>query len=260
MDHYAKRLPEVLRRVAAVHCISESLRDEAVAFGLDPAKAHVIRTAVDPALFHPPEPASTNGSAAPEPGDEPRLRLLTVGWLRWEKGSEYALGALRRLLDHGVPATLDIVGSVPEEWRGKLGEDERIAHTIADLGLEGRVRLLGKLPSGEISRMLREADVLVHAAVTEGVPTVIVEAMASGLPVVAAATGGIPETVEDGVEGLLVPPRDPEALAAAVLRLWEDPGLRVRMGEAGRARVRRGMTLDHEHAAWDELYRRVVVA
>jgi colanic acid/amylovoran biosynthesis glycosyltransferase len=251
MDHYVSRLPEVLRRVRAVHCVSESIKGEAVAFGLDPAKAWVARPAVDPQLF---KPAAWNGGGA-EGRDGDVLRVVTVGWLRWEKGHEYALEAIRTLVDRDVPVRLEMLGAVPSERRNHLDERVRVLHTVADLGLERHVRLRGEATSAEVSRRLQASDVLLHAAVTEGIPNAIVEAMACGLPVVATSCGGVPEAVTNGVEGFLVAPRHPERMAEALLRLRDDAGLRKRMGQAGRRRVLAGLTLEHEHGVFLAMYR-----
>lgn len=255
-EDYATRLPEVLRRAAAVHCVADSQKREAVELGLDPARAWVVRPAVDPALFRLASDASR-----PLPGtDDEVLRVVMVGWLRWEKGHEYALQALASLRRRGVPASLEMVGSVPEEWRGRYDERARILHTVAELGLEAHVDLHGVATSAEVSGRLQASDLLLHASVTEGIPNAIVEAMACGLPVVATHCGGVPEVVTHGTHGLLVPPREPERLADAVEELWRDPERRRSMGEAGRAAVRAGLTLEHEHGAFLEMYREVVAA
>jgi glycosyltransferase involved in cell wall biosynthesis len=248
-------MPEVLRRVSVVHCVSESQKWEAVAFGLDPAKARVVRTGVDPDFF---EPAADPGDGAAK--DRDVLRVITVGRLRWEKGHEYALEAIRTLVDQGVPAQLEILGAVPGEKRRWMDERARVLHTVADLGLEGQVRLLGDASPALVRRRLQASDVLLHAGVIEGVPTAIVEAMACGLPVVATGCGGVPEVITDGVEGFLVEPRNPEKMAGALLRLREDAGLRRRMGLAGRRKVLSGFTLEHEHGALLDMYRSVAGA
>jgi colanic acid/amylovoran biosynthesis glycosyltransferase len=252
-DLYAKRLPEVLRRASAVHCSSDSLKREAVAFGLDPARAWVARAAVDPDLFRP-----SPGNGRPTSGPDNRaLRVITLGWLRWEKGLEYGLQAIRSLLDRGAPVQLEMVGAVPDEHRGEMDQRERILHAIADLGLEQNVRLRGIASSAEVSRRLCASDVLLHPSVTEGAPTALVEAMACEVPVVATDCGGVGEAVTDGVEGYLVAPRDPEQLASALWRLWRDPALRARMGRAGRARVLAEFTLEQEHGVIHAMYRAV---
>lgn len=252
MDHYLSGLPVVLRRASAVHCVSASLRREAGEFGLDPAKVRVIRPSVDPEVFRPVTDAAEQASSP-----DGALRVITVGWLRWEKGHEYALQAIRALLDLGVAVRYEILGEVPDEWRGKSGALERIQHTVADLGLDRHVTLRGHLASEQVSRHLQASHVLLHPAVTEGIPNAVVEAMACELPVVATRCGGVPEVVREGVEGLLVAPREPEQIAQALLKLWRDPQARVRMGRAGRVRVLSELNLEREHSAFLDMYREV---
>src|SRR5581483_459125 len=88
--------------------------------------------------------------------------------------------------------------------------------------------------SAEVARRLRDSDVLLLPSLDEGLPTVVLEAMASALPVVATDCGGVSEAVRDRREGFLVKPRDAAAMAGAMAALWRDPALRERMGRAGR--------------------------
>jgi len=245
---YAAKLVEVFDRAAAVHCVCDALARDTEAFGLEASKRRVIRPGVDPSAFAPRPDPNAAGAA---------LRVVTVGWLRWMKGHEYALTALRELLDRGVPVELDIVGGVPDAVVGSSGEDRRIAHTIADLGLGAHVRLHGDLPTAEVIERLRAADVLLHPSVSEGLPTVLVEALACGLPVVATDVGGVSELVTDGVEGFVIPPRDPAAIADALATLWRDPALRARMGAAGRQTVLDLFTLERQLGEFQELYEEV---
>jgi glycosyltransferase involved in cell wall biosynthesis len=246
---YAKRLPDVMRQAAAVHCVSDALVREAGDFGLDPAKARVIRPAVDPRAFRPQSP---NGRPA-----EDALRILMVGGLRWEKGHEYALEAIRLLADDGAQMQLELVGDPPDGATMISSERARIVHTIADLGLEERVILRGGATPEQVSRLLASSDVLLHASVAEGIPNVVLEAMACGIPVVATDVGGVSEVVTDGVEGLVVAPRDPARLAGALLRLAADPSLRARMGTAGRKRIETDFTLDAQLDDLLAMYREV---
>ena len=107
-----------------------------------------------------------------------------------------------------------------------------------------RIRLHGKRPHDELPAFYRRADVLVVPSLSEAFGKPAVEAMASGLPVVATRVGGIPEVVADGETGLLVPPNDPVALAEAMGRLAADPALRARLGAAGRARAEERFSYD----------------
>jgi colanic acid/amylovoran biosynthesis glycosyltransferase len=246
---YAEHLPEVIRHAAAVHCVSRALVREAGDFGLDAAKARVIRPAVDTEAFRP---HSANGKPAQD-----ALRVLMVGGLRWEKGYEYALEAIRRLVDHDVPVQLELVGDPPDSAVIASSERARIMHTVADLGLERFVALRGEEAPEVVSRRLTASDALLHASVAEGIPNVVLEAMACGIPVVATDVGGVAEAMTDGVEGFVVAPRDPDLLARALLRLARDPSLRARMGAAGRDRIETAFTLEAQLDDFVAMYREV---
>jgi colanic acid/amylovoran biosynthesis glycosyltransferase len=250
-ERYAERLAEVFARAGAVHCVSASLRREAEQLGLDPAKAHVIHPGVDPAAFRPD---------AKRPAGGGELRVIAVGWLRWMKGHEYALAAARAAVDRGVPLRLDIIGGAPDASVGEPGERRRILHTIADLGLEQHVHLHGTLTSAQVVERLQTADVMLHASLSEGLPTVLLEAMACGLPVVTTDCGGVTEAVTDGAEGFVVPARDADALAQALAALWRDPALRARMGAAGRATVQERFTLERQLGEFLALYEATAAA
>lgn len=236
-------LPIVFDRAAAVHCVSRAVAGEAGRYGLDPAKARVIPSSVDPDFFRP-LPGRSDGST---------LRVVAVSRLIWSKGYEYALHAIRLLLDEGVPAQFEIFGGIREGTNEPYDLD-RIHHTIRDLGLEDSVRLHGLAGSERVRDGLQAADVLLHISLSDGMPTVVVEAMACGLPVVASAVGGTPEAVRDGIDGIVVPPRDPRSAAAALARLWERPELREQMGRAGRERVCSEFTLERLLDGFEDLY------
>ena len=102
--------------------------------------------------------------------------------------------------------------------------------------------------------MLRAADVFVHPSRLEGLPLAILEAMAAGLPVVASSVGGIPEAVVDGETGVLVPPGDPSALAAALLRVLESPDKGAALGARGHARARAEFSLERMTERYRDLY------
>jgi glycosyltransferase involved in cell wall biosynthesis len=196
-------------------------------------KLAVVHCGIDPEVFRPAEAPRDEGDAV--------LRLVCVGTLHAVKGQGFLLEACRRLSERGIAFRCELIGDGPD--RRQL---ERRARA---LGIEGSVRLLGPLPRERVAARLREADVAVVPSVPtrdgrrEGIPVALLEAAASGRPVVASRLTGIPEAIEDGVHGILVPPGDVEALADALATLARDPALRRRLGAAGRARMLRDFDL-----------------
>jgi colanic acid/amylovoran biosynthesis glycosyltransferase len=165
------------------------------------------------------------------------LRLVSVGRLVEKKGIAQVLRALRVLADRGVEAEYRVFGDGPLR--------QRLEALAAELGLGRRVTFEGRRDQEQVREGLDRADALVAASVTaadgdeEGIPNVLKEAMASGMPVVGTRHAGIPELIEDGVSGWLVPERDEAALAAAFARLAAEPQRWPAMGRAGREKVER---------------------
>jgi glycosyltransferase involved in cell wall biosynthesis len=238
-------LQAAFERASAVQCVSEIERTEAIRLGLEPAKARLLPCGVDPAVFSP-------GAAGMRDGNP--MRLVAVGWLRWLKGYEYAVRTLRALLDAGVPARLDVFGGDPLPPMQEPSDRARILHTISDLELDDHVQMHDHVAPDVLLDRLRSAHALLHSSLSEGLPVVILEAMACGLPVVATDCGGVREAVRDGVEGFVLPPREPALAGAALERLWREPALRERMGRAGRARVLSEFTLEANLDAMERLY------
>lgn len=143
------------------------------------------------------------------------------------KGQRYLIEAARLVLKKLPDVHFLIVGD------GELRES--LAHQIKEHALEKHVILTGFRP--DVLSLLKAFDVFVLSSVTEGLGTSLLDAMAARKPIAASEVGGIPEVVQDGRTGLLVPPRNPQALADAILRILQDPSTRARFGEAGRARV-----------------------
>jgi glycosyltransferase involved in cell wall biosynthesis len=163
-----------------------------------------------------------------------RIRVLFVGFIRPEKGLEYLIRALP-LVRVAAPVELAIVGSsdqFPAEY-------ERLRRIGDALGVGERISWEGYAPFGkELFEQMDRSDVLVLPSLSEGTPRVLVEARARSLPVVSTRVGGIPSSVSDGVDGLLVRPRDAAALAEAIGRVCTDANLRRALIQRGRERVR----------------------
>lgn len=200
------------------------------------AKTSVVRCGVDLTAFSPRPPRAP---VAP-------FTISCVAALREKKGQEYLVEACGLLRDEGVEVRCLLVGD---------GERRPLIEArISELGLDGRVLLLGHRSRDEVSATLKESDAMVLPSVTtgggdmEGIPVALMEALATRVPVVASALSGIPELVEEGVTGHLVPERDPRALADAIRRIHDDPEGAARMAAAGRERVLDAFDLERNTA------------
>lgn len=241
MESYAAALKRVLPTCAAYHCVSRAILQEAVAFGLEPERAWVIRPAVDVEFF------------APHPGQRPvssRLRVVMVGALIWRKGYEYALMAFREAIRRGADLQLTIVGEGEER--------DRVEYTIADLNLQDWVQLRGKLSPEGVRQTLWESHLFLHASLSEGIANVALEAMACGLPVLSTDSGGMREAITDGVEGILVPLRDTDRMAEQLLSLSQDPHGLQEMGMRARERAVRDFDLRDQGCRFQEMYEKVL--
>lgn len=192
--------------------------------GLDPARLTAIPNGVDPSRF---DVSPADRASLGVPGDA--FLALAVGRLDVQKGLPDLLDAVERAAADAPALRLAAAGDGP--LRGWLESE-----VAARPGLAGRVRLLGR--RDDVPALMRAADLLVHAAHWEGMPNVVLEAMAAGLPVVATAVEGVDELVAPGETGWIVPPRDPDALALAIREAAADRDAAGRMGRAGRARAR----------------------
>ena len=197
------------------------------------SRTHVVRTGADLSVFSPP--------GRREHGTGP-WTVLCVASLQDYKGHPYLIDACARLLEDGLDVTCVCVGE--GEDRPALEEQIRLR------GVQDRVILAGAQPRQRVAELLATADAFVLPSVItssgkmEGVPVALMEALAMETPVVATDISGVSEIVEDGVTGCLVPERDPEALAAALRRLHDDPAWGAQLARAGRERVLREFDLD----------------
>jgi len=183
-------------------------------------------------------------------GDGRPLRILFVGRLVELKGLAYLIEAAARLRDR-VPARIVAIGIGPErEGLEALARERNIA-----------VDFRNKVSDAELHLAFLTSDVLVLPSIidargdTEGLGVALLDAMSYCIPVIASRVGGIPDIIEDGVSGLLVPPADPEALADAIERVATDPAFARRLAEAGRERLRTRFSWDVITTKWDAVYR-----
>jgi len=236
----------VIDRCDAVVAVSESVRESLIReLALTPRLADRIAVVANGVEI--PEPLDHAARRALRqsldiPPDEPVL--LGAGRLTALKNFDHLVGTAARLRDARVAVTTLIAGEGEEH--------EALAAAIDQQGLTGRVRLLGV--RDDLDRLHQIADVYVLSSRWEGLPLVLLEAMAAATPVVSYGIDGVVEVIEDGREGLLAPPGDEEALAQAVADLLADPERRARLGTAGRALVTDQYSLQRSVASLEEIY------
>jgi alpha-maltose-1-phosphate synthase len=202
-------------------------------------KAVMVKVGVDAGMF---SPRVRIANTPPK-----TFRVCCVGRVEFAKGVAYLLEAWNRLrLPH---AELVLVGEVKPQMKSLL-------QGCAERG----VRLAGVLPQSEVARCYQESDAFVLPSLHEGFGLVLLEAMASGLPVVATDRTGAKDCIADGKEGLIVPARDAAALANAILWCYEHPEERAAMGRAARARIESEFTLEHYNERVIALYRNLAAA
>ena len=211
--------------IDAILAISEGVRDALVQSGVSASAITVVPSGIDLAAFQGGDREGTRAGEGVRPDE---ILVLQVAALAPHKSQRDLLLAAKLALGRRPDLRFWIAGEGP--LRGELEAEH------ARLGLGDRVRFLGFRE--DVADLLAAADVFGVSSYLEGMGTSTLDAMAAGLPVVATRVGGIPEIVEDGVTGVLVSPRDPEALANAILDLAAAPALRERMGGEARMKVR----------------------
>lgn len=209
------------------------------------AVAHVIRTPIRDEWF--------GITRRVEPGAGPEI--LFVGWVVPAKGIDVLVAAFARVVTAFPRAVLHVVGAYDIGYFRRVLMPE-----VTRLGLEDRVRFHGHQPAAAVAERLATAALVALPTLMDTAPNVLAEARAAGVPVVASAVGGIPELIEDGVDGVLVPAGSAEPLAAAILALLRDPVAAAAMGERGRARVRRDHRASVQVPKLLEVYRRVLAS
>lgn len=211
-------------------------------------KTHVVHCGINPASYavrdHLPDKS------------EP-LEIISVGSLQPYKGMRYLIEACSLLRESGIPIHCRIIGD---------GEERSLLQLmIADRELASSVELLGARTQAEVAQLLPSAHCYVQPSVVtpsgkmEGIPVSIMEAFASGLPVIATQLSGVPELVRPGVTGYLVPPSDPRSLADALIAVYENPKEAARLAQAGRRLVLQEFRIDNSAKQMTDLLERCLI-
>ena len=223
--------------------LSDRMKEELIRLGCNKQKIVVHRLGVDIKKFNfSSRKLKNNGKA----------NLLTIARLVEKKGVQYSVKAVTEVLKKYRNIEYKIVGD------GPLKRD--LAGLISELNISDNVQLIGWRRQEEIIELLKDTDILLAPSVTaqdgdqEGTPTVLIEALAQGIPVISTYHSGIPELVQDGISGFLVPERDTNALAEKIIYLLEHQEIWAEMGHAGHDHVEKNYNIERLNDQLVELY------
>ena len=234
----------VWKEADAIHFLGEYLKSLAYNRGWREEQPYrSIPPAIDLSLFK-----RAQAYAPPEAGKP--LRILGMARLAWQKGYENILSAMAELKKMGVPFVYEVIG------QGHMYE--ALTFCRHAYGLEEDVHLLGVMDQGQARKHLDECHVFVHGPISEGFCNAVIEAQAMEIPVLVTDTGGLPENIEDGVTGKLVPLRNPVEMARNLRWFYEHPDKCISMGKAGRERVKEHFVLERQTEAFLELYESIL--
>ena len=231
-------MARALRAADSITCCSEAVLNEARLLVPEIATRSCVITNARKEPDVVPVPLPTN-----------EQRLVFLGRLSPEKGFDVALAAFARIAGRFSELRLIVAGDGPD--RSKLENQAR------ELGVSDRVDFLGWIEPDAVPTLLNSASIVLMPSRSEGFPLAALDAALMGRPVVATTAGGLAEAVQDGVTGLLVPPDDSVAFAAAIGRLLGEPETVRKMGAAARERVRRTFSWESHVDAFDSQYRQL---
>ena len=224
--------------------VSGSIRDKLLELGCPAEKIRILRSGVDLSAFNYRGPRALHTP----------LRLVSIGRLAPTKGIEYALDAIRKLLDEGVALEYRIAGDGPRR--------QELEDKAARLGLESVVEFEGAIDRDRVVEILSDSDILIAPSIvaqsgqTEGVPNVLKEAMACGVPAIGTRVGGVAELIEHGTNGYLVPQKDADAIAACVRTILEQQDSLPEVLDRARESIEKEYDLQRLNSDLENLYQR----
>jgi glycosyltransferase involved in cell wall biosynthesis len=241
---------------------SEAAADEFLRVGLPPEKIHRIPNGVNTQVFHPPQ-GGERAALRAKLGLPPEAEIaINHSALAVRKGTDTLVEAMGLLANHRPALHLALVGPWERDGQPMEGDSPewfpRLKRRIAELGLERRVHIPGA--QSNVEEWLRAADVFTFPTVNEGLPNSMLEAMATGMPVVAFDIADFQGVLSDGESGLLAPPGDTRAFADRIEAVLDSPALANRLGAAARAHVQEVYSLDQVVSAYERLYMGLVAS
>ena len=224
-------VPWKYRLYERVVAISDSVRDTLIRSGVDPLKIVVVPSGVDSDQYRPEGDRDWLASEFGVDADAPLIGMV----------ANYIPIKGHRFLVEALPAVLERFPNLKVLCFGRGDHEASVARQIVRAGLADHVIMAGFRT--DLDRVLGGLDLLVHPATREGLGVSLLQASSCGVPIVASRIGGIPEVVEDGVTGILVPPENPEALTAAITQMLKNPDSARQMGRRGRKRIQAQLTV-----------------
>ena len=221
-----------------LHFVSQDIMKHAITLGAPARKCRAIYASVNTEFFKPREKIK---SARDE-----KIKILTIGSLRWQKGYEFALPAIKKLIEKGYKIEYQIIGTGKSKGNLEIMSQR--------LGIRGSVIFLGRKSKDELLQFMSNTDIYLQPSVSDAFPGALREACAMGLPVIASEVDGIPEMINNGHNGLLVPICDSESIANAVEILIKTPEFRTNIAKAARKSMFDNFSIEQETENWHNLY------
>jgi glycosyltransferase involved in cell wall biosynthesis len=222
-----------LKNADAVICVSNGLRKEILKLGVDAEKVFVVFNAVDLEVFRPPQRHELNDIKEEVKRlfevDEDDFLILNARHLRPVYGIEYLIYAASIVVNHVKNARFIIAGE------GELRE--KLKAMIQSMGLQKHVRLVGKIPRTLMPKLMRASSIYVNTSLADGMSPSMLEACASGIPIVSFDVGGAGDVIDDGINGLLVPLKDSKMLASKIIYLLQNTDILKKMGAMARKKA-----------------------
>ena len=235
-----ENLQKAMDKITAVHCVSNDMKITIAPYCKNINKVFINRPAIDP-FFFIPEKIKHNFNG---------VIILSIGRFTFQKGYLFSVLAIKSLIDKGHKIEWHIIGDGPQQ-------EEMIFHINA-LGIEKNVVLHGKRNKDEVQSWLNKADIFLLTSVYEGIPNVVLEAMAMELPVVTTKSGGVDEVIEHGVDGLIAPLYDVSAIAILIEQLINDKILFQQIGKQARKKILADYTLERQLRVFEDAYKNML--
>lgn len=226
--------------INAVHCVSNDMKQTVLPYSNNSDKVFVNRPAIDTSFFKPKKNKTFTND----------ITILSIGRFTFQKGYIFGLLAIKKLVDKGYNIIWNIIGD-------GIQNEEIIFH-IHTLQLQQHVHLLGKKNKDEVNAYMQDANIFLLTSVYEGIPNVVLEAMAMELPVVTTKSGGVDEVIETGIDGFIAPLYDVETIANQLEYLIANPEKAKQMGIAARDKILQSFTLHRQLIVFKEVYNSII--